>query len=500
MYDDQIYGQSGSNQDNSGYDGREQRTDNSYYGQEQTGRSSYYSQEQTSQGSNYGQEQTGQSSYYSQEQTGQGSYYNQEPKTERTDYTHRYEEDIRYAKPKKRKTKKPSFFKSLVKTVALALVFGLVASGVFIGTTKLAGVGQSEAASEEQTTVNVVKISSESVETVPAEGVADVVTNVMPSIVAVNTTIENVGTDWFGRQYTQESAGAGSGIIISEADGQLYVLTNYHVVEGAKNVSLQFADGSSADATVKGYDEDGDLAVVQLSMDTLEERTKKVIKVAVMGDSDSLHAGEGTIAIGNALGYGQSVTTGVVSATGRDVSLTDKTMTLIQTSAAINPGNSGGALLNARGEVIGINTVKFSETSVEGIGFAIPINTAIETATGIIEGTIVPATDENTAFLGITGGTLDEETAKMYNAPAGVYISNVQRGSAADRAGLSGGCIITGFNGVEIESMEQLQEEIAKCKPGDNVTIVAEFALRNGGYQEQTLTTIMGSRADADIQ
>ena len=319
---------------------------------------------------------------------------------------------------------------------------------VMFGVNKATGVSASASGSGSPSyNVQIVKTSAEGVATTDSNDVSDIVTNVMPGIVAVNTTVESTSTDWFGRQYTQESKGAGSGMIISEENNTLYVMTNYHVVEGAKEVSVQFSDETTATATVKGYDEDKDVAVLTIDMSQLSDDTKKAIAVMVMGDSDQLKAGESTIAIGNALGYGQSVTTGVISAVNREVALTDKTMTLFQTSAAINPGNSGGALLNGKGEVIGMNTVKYSDTSVEGMGYAIPINTALETAKGIIDGTIVAKTDETTAFLGITGGTLDEDTASAYNAPAGIYVSNVASGSAAQRAGLQAGCIITGFNG-----------------------------------------------------
>lgn len=400
--------------------------------------------------------------------------------------------------------KKGGFGKSVAKAACLGLVFGLAASVVMLGFNQAAGIfgGSSDAqAAEENDTVafdvNIVKTSATNVETTEASDVSDIVEAAMPGLVAVNTTVESTSTDWFGRQYTQESQGAGSGFIISETENQiLYILTNYHVIEDAKTVTVQFADESTATATVKGYDEDGDIAVLMVDMTQLSDETVNSIAVMVMGDSDELKAGSSAIAIGNALGYGQSVTTGVISAVEREVALTDKTMTLIQTSAAINPGNSGGALLNGRGEVIGVNTVKYSDTSVEGMGYAIPINTALETAKGIIDGTIVPKTDETTAYLGITGGTLDEETAQAYNAPAGIYVSSVAQGSAAARAGLQGGCIITGFNGQEMTTMEELQEAIAGCAPGDTVTITAQFPANNGSYTEQTVTTIMGSRAE----
>lgn len=403
--------------------------------------------------------------------------------------------------------KKGGFGKAIAKAICLGLVFGLSASLVMFGVNKATGAQLAQNNSQTSAvgttnssggtgTVSIVQTSSNGVQTTDSDDVSDIVEQVMPGIVAVNTVVEQTGIDWFGRQYTQESEGAGSGIIISESDGNLYVMTNYHVVEGASTVSVQFVDDSSATATVKGYDADGDIAVIVVDMSQLSAETKEAIAVSVLGDSDSIKAGNSAIAIGNALGYGQSVTTGVISAAAREVELTDKTMTLIQTSAAINPGNSGGALLNGKGEVIGVNTVKFSETSVEGMGYAIPINTAIETAKGIIDGTIVPKTDDNTAYLGITGGTIDEDTAKQYNMPTGVYISSVMRGSAAQMAGLESGCVITGFNGQDITTMEELQEGIAKCSPGDKVTIKAQFADRNGEYTERELTTVLGAKSD----
>lgn len=402
--------------------------------------------------------------------------------------------------------KKGGFAMMVVKAACLGIVFGLTASLVMFGVSRISGVSlMADQKEEEQAgnaqspsfNVQIVKTSSTDASTTDGEDVSDIVENVMPGIVAVNTTVESTSTDWFGRQYTQESKGAGSGMIISEVDNEtLFVLTNYHVIEDAKEVTVQFNDETTATALVKGYDEDNDVAVLTIDMTQLSDDTRNSIAVMVMGDSDNLKAGSSAIAIGNALGYGQSVTTGVISAVNREVALTDKTMTLIQTSAAINPGNSGGALLNGKGEVIGMNTVKYSDTSVEGMGYAIPINTALKIAEGIIDGTIVPKTDETTAYLGITGGTLDEDIAKAYNAPAGVYVSNVASGSAAQRAGLQGGCIITGFNGEDVSTMEDLQKAIAECAPGDTVTITAYFPDRNYNYTEKTVTTIMGSKAE----
>ena len=399
-----------------------------------------------------------------------------------------------------KKKKKGGFFRSVMKALCLGLVFGLAASGAMFGFYKVTGTSIPVVSSAQESTatpgsVQIVQTSSSSADTVQAGGVADIVSQVMPSIVAVNTESQQTVTDWFGRQYTQNAQGAGSGIILSEDGDTLYIMTNYHVVKGATQVSVKFSDETTAEATVKGYDEDADIAVILIDMDELSADTKDTIRVAVMGDSDNLKVGESAIAIGNALGYGQSVTTGVVSAVSREVQLTDKTMTLLQTSAAINPGNSGGALLNGNGEVIGVNTVKYEDTSVEGMGYAIPINSAIETAKAIIDGTL-QANENQEAYLGIRGGTIDEETAKTYNAPAGVYISSVESGSAAQRAGLQAGCIITAFNGETISTMEELQEALAGCSAGDSVTITVSFP-SGKEYVSQDLTTILGSKSDA---
>jgi len=237
-----------------------------------------------------------------------------------------------------------------------------------------------------------------------------------------------------------------------------------------------------------------------VDMNQLSEETKSSIKVAVLGDSDSLAVGNGAIAIGNALGYGQSTTTGVISAVEREVQLTDGVMKFIQTDAAINPGNSGGALLNTRGEVIGINTVKYSDTNVEGMGYAIPINSAVETVKGIISGEITTKTDDNTAYLGISGGTVNEDMANEYGYPTGVYVSSVAAGSAAEFAGIKQGYIITEFNGTAVSSMEELQALLQECTPGQSVSIVVQIPNESGQYtQEQSLTTTLRSRSESNL-
>lgn len=400
--------------------------------------------------------------------------------------------------PNKSGKKKSSFGVKLVKAVCLGLAFGLVAGGVFWGIGGALGLtaGKNEVENA-GTNVNIVKTSSTDVKTIKATDVSDIVEQCMPSIVAVNTQVVTTSS-FFGQLYSQEGSGAGSGIIMSEADGTLYIMTNYHVIQDSTSINVTFNDGSTAEAQIKGYDETADIAVITVDYNSLSEDTKSNIAAAVMGDSDALKIGNGAIAIGNALGYGQSVTTGSISAVEREVEMTDGTMTLVQTDAAINPGNSGGALLNTKGEVIGVNTIKYSNTDVEGMGFAIPINSALETAQGIIDGTIVTKTDENTAYLGISGGTLSEDEASKYGYPAGIYVSMVARGSAAERAGLEQGDIITGFNGEDISTMEELQEKLEACMPGDQVTLTVQRQTGRNSFAESELSTILGSKADME--
>ena len=393
------------------------------------------------------------------------------------------------------KKKKGGFGKTITKAICLGLVFGLAAGGAFWGVTRISNRDTDPADLVPKMNVNIVKTSSKDVPMMEADDVSDIVEAVMPSIVAVNTKITTT-SNFFGQIYSQESSGAGSGIIMSQSDGTLYVMTNYHVIEDSTSIQVTFNDGSMADAQIKGFDKSADIAVITVDYNALSSDTKSNIAVAVMGDSSELKPGNGAIAIGNALGYGQSVTTGAISAVNREVPLADETVALIQTSAAINPGNSGGALLNARGEVIGVNTIKYAETQVEGMGFAIPINSALETAQGIIEGKIVPKTDENTAYLGIVGGNLREDEVGQYGYPEGIYVSQIIPYSAAERGGLRQGDIITGFNGEEIKTMEELQDRLKECLPGDQITLTVQRRKDDGSFDKGDVSTILGSKAD----
>jgi len=401
--------------------------------------------------------------------------------------------------PKQKKTRKPVKMKGWMKVVCYALIFGIVSGGVFEGI-HFAGNAIRNGSENEETrrTIDVVRVSSQDVKTIEAQDVSDIVSEVMPSIVSVNTVVEKTSADFFGRQYTQQGQGAGSGFIFSQDEDYLYLATNYHVIEDSKSITVHFNDGTDAEAAVKGYDEDADIAVLLVDYKSLSDETKKAIKAAVIGDSDALEAGNGAIAIGNALGYGQSVTTGAISAVERTVQLTDGEMSLIQTSAAINPGNSGGPLLNTRGEVIGINTVKYSETTVEGMGFAIPMNSAMETINDIISGKIVNKSDSDSVYFGIKGGTVTEALSDKIGCPQGVYVSYVYAGSAAQRAGIQQGYIITKFDDKKISTIEELQECLEDYKPGDSVTVEVCYQDNNGNYENrQTLSTILGSRDEA---
>ena len=317
----------------------------------------------------------------------------------------------------------------------------------------------------------------------------------MPAIVSITSIYENTSQGWFGQQQSSQSEGAGSGVIIGKEDNKLLIVTNNHVVEDADSLSVGFVDGETADASVRGTDSGADLAVVEVNLSDMKDSTQKEIAIITMGDSDELKAGEQAIAIGNALGYGQSVTGGYISAVNREVQMTDNTMTLIQTDAAINPGNSGGALLNSKGELIGINTVKYSSTDVEGMGYAIPINTAKP----IIEQLIAneaPSEDEQ-SYLGISGQTVDSSMASQFDMPTGVYVQQVVSGSPAETAGISAGDIITKFNGSTVSTMDGLQSRMSNLKAGTKVEVVVQRQNQQGTYESKTVTVTLGKKSDA---
>lgn len=280
-----------------------------------------------------------------------------------------------------------------------------------------------------------------------------------------------------------------------EKDGKILIATNNHVVVDAKSLSVGFVDGKSASATIRGTDSDADLAVVEVNTKDMKASTLKKIAVITLGDSSKLKTGERAIAIGNALGYGQSVTGGYISALNRQVQLTDKTMTLIQTDAAINPGNSGGALLNSKGELIGINTVKYSSEDVEGMGYAIPINTAKPIINKLIKNEATSESEQ--AYLGVSGQTIDSSMASQFDMPSGVYVQQVIKSSPAQEAGISAGDVIVSIDGSSVSTMDGLKEKISNLKAGKKVKIVVKRQNQMGTYEKKTLTVTLGKKSDA---
>lgn len=399
------------------------------------------------------------------------------------------QKDPRTSKPKK------GYMKKVALVVGAAVLFGAVGGVTMQGTSYLTGklLGKNTKSTVGTTkTVSNAKLTT-STSTVTSD-VSDIVENTLPSIVSItNMSVQEV-QNFFGGISQQESESAGSGIIISQNDSELLVVTNNHVVEGSDTLTVTFNDGNSVEAQIKGTDSARDLAVVAVPLDKISDDTMNAIKVATLGDSDSLKVGEPAIAIGNALGYGQSVTTGIVSATGRTIDGFDGEY--IQTDAAINPGNSGGALLNANGEVIGINSAKINSSAVEGMGFAIPISDASDVIQNLMnKETISKVSDEERGYLGIKGYDVSEEGAQMYNMPTGVYVKEVMSGGGAEKAGLTKGSIITGFEGSSISGMSSLQEQLQYYKAGEEVTLTVQIPDKNGEYTEKDIKVTLGKNS-----
>lgn len=407
-----------------------------------------------------------------------------------------------YEEPKKEKKPKKKFGITLAKCAALALVFGLISGTVFYGTglvfQKASGNNKPETvvqpAATGGSTDGKLTTTSKNVSTVVSD-VSQVVEEVMPSIVSITSlTVQQYNTFW--GTMSQETPGAGSGIIVAQTEDELYIATNNHVVAGASELTVCFVDDTTVAAQVKGTDPTSDLAVVSVSMSDLSPDTLNAIKVATLGDSEGVKVGEPAIAIGNAMGYGQSVTVGYISALNREVSVeaTDGTIVtnaLIQTDAAINPGNSGGALLNIKGEVIGINSVKYSDTQVEGMGYAIPITTADSIINDLI--TREKVDESNLAYLGLHGVDVTDEVAKSYNMPKGIFVDQVVEGSAAEQAGIRRGDIITSFDGRSVNTYKTLLERMQYYAAGTQVEIVLQSA-EGGEYVERTVNVTLGRR------
>lgn len=465
-----------------------------------------------------GTDQTKKSSAYDFYNTGSQksdySYgsYNTDSQSKDYSYDSRFQsrEERKQQKQKKRNSGGEKKFgktgKFVGKCVAAGLIFGLVSSVTFSGVTGLVGKNTNQSAAASTTTSSEktallstasgngtndnVSTNSDTTGTTTALDVSGVVSAVMPSIVSINSTFESEG-NYFGT--SGEYSGAGSGIIVAQTDGTMYIATNNHVVSGATKVTINFYgdEDNEVEAEVKGTDSSNDLAVLSVNISDIPSDILSNLKVATLGDSDSVQVGQTAIAIGNALGYGQSVTTGVISALNRKVTIDNETYTLIQTDAAINPGNSGGALLNADGQVIAINSAKFSDTQVEGMGYAIPISTAIPIINELISREAV--SDDEASYLGIAGIDVSDSVSEVYGMPEGVYISQVIDGDAAKTAGIQEGDILTEFDGHSISSMSELKELMQYYAAGTTVDVKVERA-ENGQYTEKTISVTLSKK------
>ena len=418
-----------------------------------------------------------------------------------------------------------------------AVLAGGLAAGSFEGVNKLAGWSGAttvEAASnKDETTLTYAKSEKKDADTSDSKSdtgkdtgstakgsldVSEIVSEALPSIVSITTKSVQEVQNYFGmygmygyapQQQEQEVEGSGSGIIVGKNDDELLIATNYHVVEGADTLSVAFTDGNAVEASVKGFDEERDLAVVSVSLDDVEDDTMDAVSIANIGSSDDLKVGEQVVAIGNALGYGQSVTTGIVSAKNRRMDSDNNTVTdgsddssdgvnLIQTDAAINPGNSGGALLNMEGEVVGINSAKLASTEVEGMGYAIAISDVTDILQNLMNETSRDKLDDSEhGVLGIKGSSVSSEAVQMYGIPAGVFVKQVTEGGAADKAGLKANSVITEFNGKTVSSINQLIEYLSYYEPDEEVELTVQVP-HGTSYKEETVKVTLDENTDAD--
>ena len=449
----------------------------------------------------YGQRKTQYSAPNYGYQSGQntGNNRNQSSYSQQSNYNHNqstynqsaYESDRGYGdngggNAGKKNDGKESFGKKLLKTAVIAAVFGLVAGVVFqgvnIASNKLFRIENTTTTSDD-TEIEVTTTQPPAISTSATADVETLVENTMPAMVAITSTIVE-DYRYFGHTFSQEAEGSGSGIIVGKNNNQLLIVTNNHVIDGAKTISVCFMDKEIVQADVKGTDPSSDLAVVAVDMKDIKDETKAIIKVATLGDSDNVKLGQMAVAIGNALGYGQSVTVGYISAKDRTITAgtgnSAATMSLIQTDAAINPGNSGGALLNMKGEVIGINSAKLADTNVEGMGYAIPITYAIPIINELMNREVLKENEKG--YLGITGQDITEEN-NIYNMPTGVYVYEVAEEGAAKAAGMQQGDIIVKINGTTVKNMEAVQNKVNNTRVGTKIT-VSVMRNVNGVYEE----------------
>ena len=386
------------------------------------------------------------------------------------------------------------------KVVCTGLVFGVVASAAFQTSNIVAGkvLGTTQTTNKTAkttTTANSAKLTTSSNSSSGTANVTEVAKNAMPSIVSItNMSVQEV-QNFFGGTQKQKSESAGSGIIVGQNDSELLIVTNNHVVEGSSTLTVTFIDEESVEADIKGTDSDKDLAVVAVPLSKIKDSTMDKIAVATLGDSDKTQVGDQVIAIGNALGYGQSVTTGIVSAKDRTMDSYDGK--LLQTDAAINPGNSGGALLNANGEVIGINSAKIATETVEGIGYAIPVSDVSDLITNLMNRkTKTKVAESERGYIGIKGVDVTSDSAQMYNMPTGVYVSEVISGGGAEKAGITKGAVITGIEGTTVDGMDALQEQLQYYKAGEKVKITVQTQSKNGEEEKKDVEVTLRKQSE----
>lgn len=410
------------------------------------------------------------------------------------------------SEPVKMPGKKSSMAAKAAGITAAALLFGTVAGGTMFGVNTAGEFLRDKYAPKEETRVTLetakapeAKESAITASTALMTDVSSIVKSAMPSVVAITNTMILEQRSWFGPSQRYEVPSSGSGIIVGQNDNELLIVTNNHVVEDSKELSVTFINDTTVSAAIKGTDSESDLAIIAIPLSEIDSETMGEIKVATMGDSDALEVGQGVIAIGNALGYGQSVTVGYVSALNREVKSQDSTSrNLLQTDAAINPGNSGGALLNMRGEVIGINAAKYSSTEVEGMGYAIPISKAKDIIDDLMNRKTRMELDVNKqGYLGIQAVNIDDTTVAMYGMPKGVYVYKIMEGGAAANSGLREKDIITKFDGQTIRSKTDLQEMLTYYEGGSVVTLTV-YSLENGEYVERTVEVTLDYKTEAE--
>ena len=403
--------------------------------------------------------------------------------------------------------------------VLSAMLFGTVAGGTMVGVNALSDqyrsevlgqasdnigsslLGENEANKEAQSnSVQQMNSSSKNNSSEAGGSVSEIAENAMPEVVSITNTIryQQYGYSIFGQSGEQEAAASGSGVIIGKNDSELLIVTNNHVVEDSTALSVQFVDGKSYDAEIKGTDSNVDLAVIAIPLSSISQDTLNSLSFAKYGDSDSVSVGDQVVAIGNALGYGQSVTTGIISAKDRDISTKGGTESgLLQTDAAINPGNSGGALLNMNGELIGINVAKYSDTTVEGMGYSIPSKKVKEIVEGLSKRTTrAKVSQEEKGYIGIQGKTVDSSISEAYNMPEGIYIFKLLTGEGIDNSALQEKDIITKFDGQSVASLEELSGLLSRYKAGEKVEVTVQRLSGKGKYEEKTVSITLGKNSE----